>query len=477
MRNTIKMRRLCKFNRQLIFVFNIIFACIVLFTTVQFGVTAGIPEIRKDSTVPTAEINNNYPTELISYIKEQCQLYNSAERKSETYVEIDQLAYYDNIQFIKERILKDSCHLMVVLKSDAYGNGIEYLGKVAEFAGVDYIGITENKEILKLRSLDIKIPVMRIRLASDNELTTVHTSPESFGEVEEMVGNLRMARFLSELAVNQNRIIKIHISLNTGGMSRDGFDMEIPGMRDSLVLLLKLNNICIKGIMTHFANADTDEIGELRKLLSEFRVDADWIINKGALNRKDIILHAAATSLTLRLPESHLDMVRLGSATYGEKTDKEAPEELKPVMSLFSNVGQIMFYHAGSKVGYGSTYQLDKNSYLANVPIGKNNGLPPNIEYALVKGRKVRVVGALSMNATMIDITPIYDLVKNGDQVVFIGRQENEEITAEEIWQATGVVPWTLHCNVGQLNYDARYPKKLIDKSNDQYFSFKKNSD
>jgi len=173
---------------------------------------------------------------------------------------------------IKKLVLKDSCSLMVVLKSDAYGNGIEYLGKVAEFAGVDYIGITENKEILKLR-----------------------------------------------------------------------------------------------------------------KLLSEFRVDADWIIHMGVLNRKDIIL------------------------------------------------------------------------------LGKNNGLPPNIEYALVKGRKVRVVGALSMNATMIDITPIYELVKNGDQVVFIGRQENEEITAEEIWKATGVVPWTLHCNVGQLNYDARYPKKLID--------------
>jgi alanine racemase len=417
----------------------------------------------QDSGCSTENIYKNYPQELISYIRQQGQLFNSEERKSETYVEIDQLAYYDNIQLIKKVILKDSCRLMVVLKSDAYGNGIEHLAKVSEFAGVDYIGITENKEILKLRSLDTKIPIMRIRLASDNELTTVHSNSEIFGEVEEMVGNLRMARYISKIAVKQNRIIRIHLSLNSGEMSRDGFDMDIPGTRDSLIVLLKLNNICVRGIMTHFANADTDDISKLRKLVAEFVVDANWIIRRGALKREDIILHAAASSLTVRVPESHLDMVRLGSITYGEKTDKEDPEELKPVMSLYSSVGQIMFYHAGSKVGYGSTYQLDKNSYLANIPIGKNNGLPHNLEYALIKGRRVRVVGALSMNATMIDITPLHDLVRNGDQVVFIGRQGNEEITAEEIWKSTGVEPWTLHCNAGQLNNDARYPKKLIN--------------
>jgi alanine racemase len=456
-----RIQLLSEFRRQWISIFIRRVISIIFLISTLFITTASNTE-HKNGYV-TDKIYNNYPQELISYIRQQGQLYNSAERKSETYVEIDQLAYYDNIQLIKKRILKDSCRLMVVLKSDAYGNGIEYLGKVSEFAGVDYIGVTENKEILKLRSLNIKIPVLRIRLASDNELTTVHTNSELFGEVEEMVGTLRMARYLSKVAMDQNKIIKVHISLNSGEMSRDGFDMGIPGTRDSLILLLKLNNICIRGIMTHFANAETEDIGELRKLLSEFLVDADWIISKGGLKRRDIILHAAASALTLRVPESHLDMVRLGSITYGEKTAEESPEELKPLMSLYSSIGQILFYHAGSKVGYGSTYQLDKDSYLANVPIGKNNGVPPNLEYALVKGQRVRVVGALSMNATMIDITPLYNQVRNGDQVVFIGKQGNEEITAEEISKSTGVESWTLHCNVGQLNYDARYPKKLIN--------------
>ncbi len=403
---------------------------------------------------------NNYPQELISYIRQQGQLYNSAERIAETYVEIDQLAYYDNIQLIRKRILKDSCRLMVVLKSDAYGHGIEHLGKIAEYASADYVGITENQEILKIRSLDLKIPVMRIRLASDNELAMVHSNAELYGEVEEMVGNLRMARHLSKLGVDRNRMIQVHISLNSGEMSRDGFDMKLPGTRDSIRTLLRLGHIHIRGIMTHFANADTEEPGELRKLLSDFLTDANWILREGDLKRSEIILHAAATSLTLRVPESHLDMVRLGAITYGEKTDKESPEDLKPVMSLYSSIGQILFFPAGSKVGYGSIYQLDKDSYLANIPIGKNNGIPRNLAYALIGGHRVSILGAMSMNATMIDVTPLFGQVRSGDQVVFLGRQGTEEITAEDIYASTGVEPWTLHCNVGQLNHEARYPKK-----------------
>lgn len=352
---------------------------------------------------------------------------------------------------------------MVVVKSDAYGNGIENIGKVSEYAGVDYYGITENKEIIKLRSLDINIPIMRIRLASYQELNTVHSNPELFGEVEEMVGNLQMVRYLSEIAANQNRIIKVHINLNSGEMSRNSFDMHLPRTRDSISSLLKLKNINVTGIMTHFANADAEDLDGLRDLLSEFLDDAEWIISEGGLKKEDVILHVAATALALRLPESHLDMVRLGSIIYGEKIVKEFPYGLKPVMSVYSSVGQIMFYPKGSKVGYGSIHQLEQDSYLANIPIGKNNGLPKNITNALIRGQQVSLVGAMSMNTTMIDVTLLAEKIKCGDEVVFIGTQGDQEISAEDIWESTGVDPSTMHCNIGQLNYEDRYPKKLAD--------------
>lgn len=453
-----------EFKRQWISLLNLRVPCIVLFAIVQFGITACKPKTGKEGTIAIGKTYNNYPSELISYIGEHCQLYNSAERKSETYVEVDQLAYYDNIQLLKKRILKDSCRFLAVIKTEAYGNGIEHLAKVAEFAGVEYIGITENSEILKLRPLNIKVPILRLRLASAKELATVHTNSQLFGEVEEMVGNLSMCRYISKLAEQQNKVIKVHISLNSGRMSRDGFDMRYPGVKDSIIALLKLKNIYIRGIMTHFANADTDSLENLKNLVSEFKTDADWIISIGELRRKDILLHAAASSLAVRVPESHFDMVRLGTITYGLKTVKEAPEGLKPVMSLYSSIGQIMFYPAGNMVGYGSTYQLEKDSYLANIPFGWSNGLPRNSKYALIHGHKVNIVGRLSMNATMIDITSIYDQVKKGDQVVFIGKQGNEAITIDDICETTGTpLNLVLQCDVGKLNSVAKYPKKLID--------------
>jgi alanine racemase len=401
-----KKQLLNELKRQRSSVIQLRLVSVVFIASVLFGLTTCTPKAGKDNTVSVYQNYDNYPPELTSYIKEQCRLHNSAHRKSETYVEIDQLAYYDNIQLLKKRFLKDSCLLLAVVKTDAYGCGIEYLAKVAEFAGADYIGITENSEILKLRSVNIKLPVLRLRLAGIDELKAVHTNPKSYGEIEELVGNLSMARFISKLAVEQNKIIKIHISLNTGGMSREGFEMHVPSTKDSIGELLKLKNIYVRGIMTHFANADTDSIENLKKLVTEFRNDAESIISMGQLNRQDVLLHAAASSLTIRVPESHLDMVRPGTITYGAHPTKEAMEaqkDFKPVMSFYSSIGQIMFYPAGNKVGYGSTYQLEKDSYLANLPFGWSNGLPRTSKYALINGQRINIVGRISMNATMID--------------------------------------------------------------------------
>ena len=434
---------------------------IYLLSILQLGLMACKPGTGNE--IVSVEKYQEYPLELISYISQQNQQYNVDERISETYVEIDQLAYYDNLQLIRKRIIKDPCRLMVVLKSDAYGHGLENLGKLSEFAGADYIGITETMEIKKLRSLGVNLPIMRIRLASYRELHTVHTHPEIFGEVEEMVGNLHMVKYLSKLACSQDRSIKIHINLNTGEMSRNGFDMHILHTRDSIGELLKLEKIEVAGIMTHFANADTEHPDMLREKISEFREDAEWIIAEGGLKREDVILHVAATSLALRVPESHLDMVRLGSIIFGEKIDKESPEELKPVMSVYSSVGQIMYYPKGSHVGYGSIHQLEQDSYLANIPIGKSNGIPRNINNVLIRGHKFSVAGAMSMNTTMIDITTMHDQIKPGEEVVFIGRQGDEEISAEDIWESTGINPWDMHNNVGRLNYEERYPKMLDD--------------
>ena len=401
---------------------------------------------------------DKYPDVLLDHIDDWVGKQTTAEQRPDTYVEIDQLAFYDNIQLVRTQILDDNTQLMVVIKSDAYGHGLEMLASVAEMAGADYLGITENSSLITIKDMQLSSPILRLRLASNDELMQAHSNRAEYGNVEEMIGNLEMAELLSRLGARQARTIKIHLNLNTGGMSRNGFDLNVPAIRDQLLSLLKLENIEVAGIMTHFPNADAEDITSTRTALANFMEAANWIIENGDLNRQDVLLHVANTSTTLRLPEAHLDMVRVGSLVFGEKLEKEAPDALQQLMSVYSRVGQVIFYPKGSTVGYGSNYTLQRDSYLANIPIGKVNGIPPSLVEVLIGGNRYPTVGSMSMNTTMIDITDGWEGINSGDEVVVFGRQSQDEIRMEEHWRSTIS---DIHTFIGQLNHQTRFAKAL----------------
>ena len=309
-----------------------------------------------------------------------------------------------------------------------------------------------------MKKMKISIPIMRLRLASNQELLTVHSNPDLYGEVEEMVGNIQMAELLSKIGKEQGRSIKIHLNLNAGGMSRNGFDLNVPKIKKQLVSLIKLKHIQVVGIMTHFPNADASNLDETRSALATFNTQAAWIVDNTKLNRRNILLHVANTSTTLRLPEAHLDMVRVGSLNFGEKLEKEAPDALQQLMSVYSKVGQINFYPKGSTVGYGSNYILQRDSYLANIPIGKANGIPRDLIEVLIGGKRYSTVGNMSMNTTMVDITDGWEEITSGDEVVIFGKQKQDEIRVEDHWLSTIS---DVHMFIGQLNHNARFSKLL----------------
>lgn len=395
---------------------------------------------------------------LLDHISGWSEKQTSAEQRPDTYVEIDQLAFYENIRLVRTQLLSDRTQLMVVIKSDAYGHSLEMLAAVAEMAGADYFGITENHSLAAMKGMQLNTPIVRLRLASDDELVEAHSNRAVFGDIEEMVGNFKMAELLSDLGRQQSREIKIHLNLNTGGMSRNGFDLSVPEIREQLLTLLTFENIQVAGIMTHFANADADDIADTRTALNNFIEAADWIVENSDLQRRDILLHVANTSTTLRLPEAHLDMVRVGSLVFGEKLEKEAPDTLQQLMSVYSRIGQVVFYPQGSTVGYGSNYTLQRDSYLANIPIGKVNGIPSDLVEVLVGGNRYPTVGNMSMNTTMIDITDGWKAIKSGDEVVVFGRQLQDEIRVEEHWRSAIS---DIHTFIGQLNHQARFSKAL----------------
>ncbi|NOX70713.1 MAG: alanine racemase [Gammaproteobacteria bacterium] len=396
----------------------------------------------------------DYSESLLNHIADWNKKQTAIKQRPDTYIEISQRAFYDNIRLVKTELLSDTTKLMVVVKSDAYGHGLEMLGNVAEMAGADYFGITENHSLKIMNEMNLSIPIVRLRLASNSELLAVHSRPDVYGEVEEMVGNMQMARLLSKLGAEQGRIIRIHLNLNSGGMSRNGFDMSVPEIRKQILSLLKLKNLQVAGIMTHFPNADAIDIDETRSALAVFEEQANWIIEHARLNRRDILLHVANTSTTLRLPEAHLDMVRVGSLVFGEKLEKEAPEALQQLMSVYSRVGQINFYPKGSSVGYGSNFTLQRDSYLANIPIGKANGIPRDLVEVLIGGKRYSTVGNMSMNTTMVDITDGRKNIASGDEVVIFGKQNQDELRVEDHWLSTIS---DVHTFIGQLNHNARF--------------------
>jgi len=398
----------------------------------------------------------NYPEPLLNHIADWNKKQTAQKQRPDTYIVIDQRAFYDNIRLVKTELLNKSTKLMVVIKSDAYGHGLELLGNVAEMAGADYFGITENHSLEIMNKMNLSIPIVRLRLASNNELLTVHSNPDVYGEVEEMIGNSQMAELLSKIGEEQGRNIKIHLNLNAGGMSRNGFDMAVPEIKNQLLSLFRLKNIQVVGIMTHFPNADAIDIDETRSALAVFKEQADWVIENANLNRRNILLHVANTSTTLRLPEAHLDMVRVGSLVFGEKLEKEAPQALQQLMSVYSKVGQINFYPKGSSVGYGSNYTLQRDSYLANIPIGKANGIPRDLVEVLIGGKRYSTVGNMSMNTTMVDITDGWGEITSGDEVVIFGKQNRDEIRVEDHWLPTIS---DVHTFIGQLNHNARFSK------------------
>ena len=177
-----------------------------------------------------------------------------------------------------------------------------------------------------------------------------------------------------------------------------------------------------------------------------------WLIDNAGLDRSKLTLHAANSFATLEVPESHLDMVRPGGLLYGDTLPSYT--EYRRVMAFKTRVAAVNAYPAGNTVGYDRTYTLKRDSLLANLPLGYSDGYRrvfTNKGYVLVNGQRAPVVGKMSMNTTMVDVTDIPG-VKAGDEVVLFGKQGNAEITQAEMEDINGALLADLYTVWGNSN-------------------------
>lgn len=356
-------------------------------------------------------------------------------------INLDSLAF--NLRSVKKFIAED-IEYMAVVKADAYGHGAIQCAKRLEAEGIDWFGVALPEEGLELRAHKIKTPILCLgsfwagqeHFIIENDLTPV-------------IFRLEIAERLNRAAQEKNVVVKMHVKIDTG-MGRIGvrFD-EVNNFAESLK---RFDNLRVDGIMTHFAAADNlsenrftnEQINLFKKAVGIFEKKGFRPTYKDLANSPGAIAHE----------NSHGNMVRLGGVLYGLGGDilpKEIVKpELKPVLSLRTHVAYLKRVLKGETLGYSRTFTTERNSIIATIPIGYQDGYSralSNNGRAIVNNIYVPIVGRISMDWTILDVTDVPD-VKVSDEVILIGESGKLKVTAEEIAKATNTISYEITCGI-----------------------------
>lgn len=347
------------------------------------------------------------------------------------WIEIDLEVFRHNLRLV-EAALVGNPRVCAILKADAYGVGIDLVMPDIIKARIPYVGIANNEEARMVRACGYKGRLMRVRAATLDE---IHDAWHH--DVEELVGNLTQARALGAYARRRGHTLRVHLALNSAGMSRNGIEMDTASGQRDAAALIGIDGLRVVGMMTHFPSEDR---ADCLQGLDAFKAQTAWLFAHTALRRKDVLLHAANSYAVQHIPEAHLDMVRPGGALYGYGGTPKPP--FAHVASFKSRVAEVQAYPAGDTVSYDRTCVLKRDSLLANIPVGYSDGYRraySNKGTMLIRGQHAPVMGSVTMNTTMVDVTDIPG-VQADDEVVLFGKQGDAEITQAQIEQITGVI-------------------------------------
>jgi alanine racemase len=372
-------------------------------------------------------------------------MFDTSFQKRPTWVEInlDNLAF--NLQSIKNFIDEDIKY-MAVVKADAYGHGAVKCAERLEIEGIEWLGVAIPEEGLELRNSRISKPILCLGgfwEGQENILLSQSISPVIF--------QFEKAQKLNQVAQKQGVIAEIHIKIDTG-MGRIGIrPEEVEGFADKL---RDLHNLQVVGLMTHFASADN--LNENKFTKNQIRLFYDAVKLFESKGFRPIYKDLANSPGAVAHKNSRANMVRLGGILYGLgedvlPTEIEKPN-LKPVMSLFSQIAHLKKVPKGETLGYSRTFKTYRDSLIATIPIGYQDGLPralSNKGRVIVNGKYAPMVGRISMDWTILDVTDIPNVNLN-DQVVIIGEQNGLKITAEEIAMKTDTISYEITCGINR---------------------------
>jgi len=369
-----------------------------------------------------------------------------------TWAEISLTALKHNYLTIKNH-LTPGAQLMAVVKADAYGHGAVECSRTLESIGADWFGVALVEEGVELRRAGIARPIFCLGGFWRGQAEDVVTH-----DLTVAVFRLDQAEELDAKARDAGRIANFHLKVDTG-MGRLG--LRLDEVAEFARALEPFHHLKLDGVMTHFADADGDDpaytdaqiarYDEAVRILRELGFNPSW-------------RHLANSAGIHAYPQSHGNLARAGATLYGLARDvlssKLEPFDLQPVMSLRSRVVMLKTVPARTQLGYGCAFTTRRASRIATTPIGYADGLRrahSNNGRTLVRGHFAPIVGRVSMDLTIIDVTDVSD-VEVGDEVILIGEQNGLRIAAADLAQQIGTISYEIVTGIS-----ARVPRVYVN--------------
>lgn len=366
----------------------------------------------------------------------------ASQRPTWAVIDLDALAA--NFQLVKQRV-RPEVKVMAVVKANAYGHGaVECARRLAQ-EGADWFGVALPEEGIELRNAGITKPILCLAGFWGEQAGACLKQ-----RLVPVVYRLDLIEKLDRAAGERNVVADVHLKVDTG-MGRLG--VRFDEVADFVDALKRFKNIRVDGLMTHFAAADepscepltTNQISRFENALAVFR----------AHGFAPSFCHLANSAAVFGQPEAWGNLIRPGGVLYGLWRDILAPEDravqLRPVMSLHSRITLLKWVPPGETVGYGCTFEASRKTLIATIPIGYDDGymrVLSNRGHAIIRGVYATVIGRISMDLTLIDVTNVPG-VQTDDEVILMGSDNGLAITAEDLALTAGTLSYEVTCGVG----------------------------
>ena len=352
---------------------------------------------------------------------------------------IDRAALESNVIAFR-RLIGPQVQLLAMVKGLAYGTSAIHVSRSLQAAGVDQLGVATVDEGVALRRAEVSLPIL-VTLATSTEMDKVirnDLTPQIY--TSSMLDSVIFHARLN----TRRQPVKVHLEVETG-MHRTGFQPA-----DAIKALERIRDepsVSLAGLMTHFACAD--QPGEDDFTLEQIARFMEVARAAEELGFKDFIRHAANTAGAIRFPAARLDMVRVGIGLYGVYPSSETAHQidLTTVVALVSQIVEIQDLSEGDRIGYGGTYRVSAGGRrVAVVAAGYHDCVPrglSNFGYVSVDGRKCRILGIVSMDSMVVDVSDCPSAAVGSDVLIY-GRHGGSIVPIEEVAAAMDTIPYEL---------------------------------